>query len=167
MEKYFKGVKTLEELKKLYKELAFKNHPDRGGNLEVMQLINAEYDSAFALVKNKHLNAKGEMYTKETEETPEAFRDIVNALLKLKMENVVIEIIGCFVWVNGNTKPYKEGLKALGFKFSANKTAWYLAPVGYRKKSKQKYTLEEVRAMWGSQKVNSESKDNESKAITA
>lgn len=40
--KFFENVKTIEELKRQYKTLAFKYHPDRGGNVEDMQHINAE-----------------------------------------------------------------------------------------------------------------------------
>lgn len=42
--KYFKNVKNVEDLKKTYKKLARENHPDMGGNIEVMQAINAEFD---------------------------------------------------------------------------------------------------------------------------
>lgn len=40
--KFFKNVRTLEELKKEYRTLAMKHHPDRGGDLETMQAINSE-----------------------------------------------------------------------------------------------------------------------------
>ena len=39
--KYFANIKTLEELKKEYKRLALENHPDRGGDVEVMKARNA------------------------------------------------------------------------------------------------------------------------------
>ena len=51
---YFENVKTVDELKRQYKALAFKHHPDRGGKVEDMQAINAEYDALFARVKNVH-----------------------------------------------------------------------------------------------------------------
>lgn len=37
MKKYINDVSTLEELKKVYKKLAFQHHPDRGGDEEVMK----------------------------------------------------------------------------------------------------------------------------------
>ncbi len=40
---YFKDVSTQEDLKRTYRKLAFLNHPDRGGNMLVMQGINNEY----------------------------------------------------------------------------------------------------------------------------
>ncbi len=42
--KHFIGIKSIKDLKAKYKELAVKNHPDKGGKTEVMQEINNEYD---------------------------------------------------------------------------------------------------------------------------
>jgi hypothetical protein len=65
--KYFTNVKTIEELKKEYKKLALKNHPDMGGKVEDMQLINAEFDLFYkSLPKEEVRTAKqyrSEFYT--------------------------------------------------------------------------------------------------------
>lgn len=37
MAQYFENVKTLDELKKQYRRLAMKYHPDMGGSTEAMQ----------------------------------------------------------------------------------------------------------------------------------
>ena len=145
--KYFTNIKTLEELKKEYKRLALENHPDRGGDVEVIKAINAEYDIMFNRVKDIHVNAKGETYTKENTETPSEFKDIIDKLIR--MEGLEIEIIGCFIWLSGNTKAHKDNIKALGFKWHSTKKMWYKAPEDYRKKSKKKYSIEEIRDMYG------------------
>ena len=145
--KYFANIKTLEELKKEYKRLALENHPDRGGDVEVMKAINAEYDIMFNRVKDIHVNAKGETYTKENTEAPSEFKDIIDKLIR--MEGLEIEIIGCFIWLSGNTKEHKDNIKALGFKWHSTKKMWYKAPEDYRKRSKKKYSIEEIRDMYG------------------
>jgi hypothetical protein len=61
----------------------------------------------------------------------------------------MIEVIGCFVWITGDTKPNREQLKALGFKWHSKKLAWYLAPEDYRKRGRRELDLDEIRAMYG------------------
>lgn len=53
MTKYFKNVKSFEDLKKQYKELLKANHPDNGGDVEEMKNINIEFDSLFPIWKNR------------------------------------------------------------------------------------------------------------------
>lgn len=150
---YIKNVSTLEELKKMYKKLALKMHPDCGGNEEEMKVLNNEYDELFKKLKNTHRNFEGETYTKETTETPEEFKEIIEKLFKLKMEQVEIEIIGSFIWLTGNTKPYKDELKAMIFRYSAKKVAWYKAPEDYKKRNRKNYDMNKIRDMYGSQTV--------------
>jgi DnaJ-class molecular chaperone len=111
--KYFSNPQTLEELKKQYRDLAMKHHPDIGGDTEIMKIINNEYDALFEILKDIHQTAGGEKFTarQTTTETPEQFKEIIEELLK--MEDITIEIIGCFIWVTGNTKPYKDQLKEI------------------------------------------------------
>lgn len=147
--RYFIRIETLEDLKRQYKKLALKNHPDRGGDVEIMKEINAEYDLFFDDMKDYHRNAKGEVYTKENTETPSEFKDIIDKLIR--MDGLEIEIIGCFIWLSGNTKAHKDSIKALGFKWHSAKKMWYKAPEDYRKRNKKKYSIDEIRDMYGVQ----------------
>ena len=170
---YILNVTTLEELKKEYKRLAMQYHPDLGGDTEIMKAINNEYDYLFELLKFTHKNKDGEYYTKENTqdaaaETPEVWKDIINSLIQLHMIDVTVEVIGSFLWISGNTKPYKDQLKALKFKWSTNKSAWYLAPDGYRKSSKLTFNLDDISSYYGSSKINTEDRsDNKSTPIKA
>jgi hypothetical protein len=68
--KYFNGIDTLDQLKTEYRRLAMENHPDRGGKVEVMQEINADFELAFLIMEKasqKAMNA-------ETRETASSFR---------------------------------------------------------------------------------------------
>ena len=144
---YFKNIETLEDLKKQYRELAMQNHPDRGGDAETMKVINNEYDDLFKKVKDVHKNKDGETYTKENPETASEFKDIIDKLIK--MQGVEVEIIGCFIWLSGNTKEHKEAIKALGFRWHSKKKMWYKSPEGYKRWGKKEYSMEEIRGMYG------------------
>ena len=64
--KFIKDVTTLEELKRVYKKLALKYHPDMGGTDKEMAQINNEYEALFDKLKNTHKNKEGEYYQKLT-----------------------------------------------------------------------------------------------------
>ncbi len=126
-----------------------------------MKLINAEYDNMFAKVKDIHKNKDGEIYTKENMETATEFKDIIDRLIK--MQGLEIEVIGKFIWVSGDTKPYKEGLKTLGFRWHSKKKMWYKAPEGYKRRGGGKeYSMDEIRDMYGSAgRYSSKGKEDE------
>ena len=148
--RYFNPTpRTLEELKAMYRQLAMQHHPDVGGNEEAMKAVNNEYDELFPKLKDIHQTKDGETYTarQATNETADDFKDLINELMK--MDGIVIEVIGCFVWVTGNTKPHKEELKILHFQWHSKKIAWYLKPEDYRKRSRREYELDEIREMYG------------------
>lgn len=50
----------------------------------------------------------------------------------------------------------KEELKALSFRWSSNKSAWYFHRDGYKKRSKKSLTLDEIRGYYGSEKIEKE-----------
>jgi len=143
----FIKVSTLEELKKVYRAFALKFHPDRGGDVEIMKQINALYDEMFAKVKDIHKNAKGETYTKENTETAAQFKDIIDKLLRMK--GVEVEVIGCFIWLSGNTKEHKDAIKEMGFKWHSKKKMWYKSPEDYHRRGKKQYSMDEIRDMYG------------------
>ena len=147
---------TLEDLKVMYRQLAMKHHPDRNGDVEAMKAVNAEYDKLFEILKDFHRTKDGEKYTsrQSTSETADSFKDLITELMR--MDEITIEIIGCFVWVTGNTRPYKEQLKALSFLWHSKKSAWYLKPQDYKRQSHRDYSFDEIRSMYGTGgKVNS------------
>ena len=150
--KYFTNCKTAEELKKEYRTLAKKLHPDLGGDTEEFKIMQNEFEAMWERLKNVHTNSKGETYTKETTETPKEFIHITDVLTKLN--RIEVEICGSWIWVSGNTKEHKEVLKSLKFRYANKKQAWYFHTEPYKKKSKRELTLDEIRDMFGSQKYN-------------
>ena len=159
MLKYFKECKSVEECKKLYKKLAFKYHPDRGGDTETMKAINNEFD--YIMQNNVFRKSNKKDAKKDTKKdydfSSSQFKDIIEALIKL--EGIEIEITGCFIWVTGNTYPQKDIIKSLGFRYSKNKKAWYIAPPEYfaqKRSYKKAYSMNDIRSKYGSQKFESE-----------
>lgn len=166
--KWFDNPQTAEELKQQYKKLAMLHHPDRGGNTQDMQEINAEYERLFSRLKDTHKNRDGETYTSRTEttETAAEFMDIIQNLIH--MDGVIIELCGSWLWLSGNTRAYKDEIKALKFRWSSNKSAWYFHRDGYKKKGDRYLTMDEIRGFYGSQVVNSRrERGEEQNRITA
>ena len=158
MLKYFKECKSVEECKKLYKKLAFIHHPDRGGDTETMKAINAEFDYVIEnhIFKDTKKDNTKKTAKKDYDFSTSQFKDIIQQLIKF--DNIVIDIVGCFIWVSGNTYPVKEELKQLGFRYSKNKKSWYIAPVEYmqnRKSYKRQYSMEEIKNKYGCTTINS------------
>lgn len=145
----FRNCATLEELKGNYYKLVMIHHPDKGGELAKMQEINNAYDEYFPLLKDRHANKDGEIYTKENEEVAAHYKDIIDSLMRF--EGIMIEIIGSFIWVNGETRLIKDELKKMSFKWHSKKECWFLPPIGYKKSGKKQYDMEEIRGMYGVQ----------------
>ena len=164
MARYFRECTTLEEVKATFHKLAKELHPDNGGNAEEFKAMMQEYKEAFNRLKNVHKNHEGETYEKETNETPEQYADIINALLRCP--GLVIELCGSWLWVTGNTKEHADTLKGLKFRWSHNKAAWYFHFEPYKKHSKKTVDLDTIREMYGSQRFT-ERTASQYKEITA
>ena len=149
---YFDNCKTCEDVKRTYRDLAKRLHPDAGGDEEAFKKMAAEYERAFNRYKDVHVNAAGDTYEKKTNETPQQFADIISKVINL--DGVIIEIIGTWVWLTGNTKAYKDVIKAAGFWWSKSKSAWYWNGETEHKKHRGYYNMNELRDRWGAQKVH-------------
>jgi curved DNA-binding protein CbpA len=166
MTNYFQDCQTIEQIKKRYRELAQKHHPDHGGSEKTMKEINLQYE-AFRNKKFTGINHEtGKTY--EANFNPfDGYREIIDKLINL--QGITIELCGTWLWVTGETKQHKDILKELNFKFSGKKLAWYWKPgKSYRKKSKRELTIEEIRNLYGSETYNSNnSKEEEKKQAIA
>jgi ankyrin repeat protein len=155
---YFENVKTLDELRKQYRNLAFIHHPDKGGKTAVMQEINNQYERL-----SKQLIDSNEYFTEERKE----WEYKVSEELKQKIEKVIflpdinIELIGTWIWLTGSTYNVKTILKDEGFMFSATKLAWYWHSGEFTKTSGNINSMEELRDYWGSQNIQSKATEKQ------
>jgi DnaJ-class molecular chaperone len=158
---HFAGVKNIEELKKAYKTLVKKYHPDLNKEIDttkIMQEINNEYDIAFEIFKNIH----AEENKAHTEKTNDAFKNIVDVLVKFD-ESIVVEIVGSWIWVyGGNTFHVKEQLKEIHFQWSSKHKKWYYAgtEIEFKKKGyKNNKSYDEIKDKYGSQRIATTKRD--------
>ena len=149
---YFDKCMNLNELKAEYRRLVMLHHPDRGGDTATMQAINAEHDKVFEVLKRKqNFAAQSNPEVKATTETPEEFRMVVEALLKLR--GVEVELCGCWLWIGGDTRQHAEALKAMGCRWSPNKAKWYWRheEAGHKWRRHKPHTMGQIRATYGSE----------------
>lgn len=153
--KYFETFQDINELKRQYKKLALKLHPDMGGSKADFQAMSAEYEK---LLKNA-LNGRFDSSERVEEEMKmdQEMREALNLIINL--EGVIIEIVGNWIWVTGNTMPVKESLKDASYRFARKKCAWYWNDGTFKKKSKKSLSLDEIKAKFGSQTVKKEYKN--------
>ncbi|RXJ82164.1 hypothetical protein [Arcobacter sp. F2176] len=131
--KEFGRIENLEQLKKTYKTLAKKLHPDVGGTDEEFKILNSVYNE---------LLEKDIFFSQEFNLELEK---IVTQILRF--ENIEINIIGSWIWVSGDTKDIKDELKKLNFKWARVKKMWYY---GERKKGYGKeMDLEDIKNKYG------------------
>jgi preprotein translocase subunit Sec63 len=147
---YFEGIKTLDELRKKYRNLAFQYHPDKGGSTEIMQEINNQYERLSKKLINSNKYFTEERKEKEHHISEELMQKIGKIIY---LPSIAIEVIGSWIWVTGNTYSVKAILKEEGFMFSAQKLAWYWHVGDFIKTSRSNLTMEELRDFWGSEKI--------------
>lgn len=148
---YFKDCQTIDQVKSLYRSLAKEHHPDKeGGDTATMQAINTEY--AFACAKI----LKGEnLSTEETQDEilkAEKYREALERISNL--EGIVIELVGAWIWVTGNTFPYRAVLKQSGYMFAHKKVAWYFRTDEFKTHSRHQLTLEQIKSKYGSKDIS-------------
>ena len=162
---YFKGIDNMADLKKKYKELAAEHHPDRGGLVAVMARINAEYDAKVKELAGKEKPAKHTTDAADgmTDEEiaaaiAEEFKATLEKLMALNLDGVKVELIGSWLWVSGNTKPIKDELKALKFRWCPKKDgqpwAWHDSYT-YYPSSKGRSTKEDIENKYGVEELKS------------
>ena len=152
---YFKGIFGLDNLRKFYIGLALKFHPDRGGSVETMQAINAEYEFLITSGLQNDSAAGGKNYA-DSVAIDKALQDKIQAIIHLA--GIEIEVCGLWIWVSGETRQYKEYLKAQGFWYAPKKQQWYYAGVKVYTHGRTS-SMNAIRMKYGSTKVDSKSSE--------
>ena len=143
---------TAEDLTAAYRLLAKKYHPDLNPDgLELMKCVNAAMDLLRSTI------GKWSLRSFVDEGGPSIDEELAAIYAQLRhLAGVKIEVCGSWLWVTGDTYPVREHISAAGLRFSRNKSAWYWHPAGYRKRTKNRFSMDEVRNMWGSRDLETE-----------
>lgn len=146
---YFTMPSDYADFKAQYRRLAMRYHPDVGGSVEIMQIINAEYDYLFPKMKDSYNAEQRANNRPETHETPQEYKDIISALLNM---GVSVELCGTWLWISGDTKPHKDRLKSLGCTWSPKKQMWSWKPPQEYRRYNRTHSMAYIRTKYGSQK---------------
>ena len=158
MKNYFQSVKTLDEAKKLFKELAIKLHPDKNPNDESATANFQQMLNEFQSFKPTTEKFKGEA----DQWDGRTYSELIIQLMQI--EGISITVCGSWIWLEGDTKPVKDQIKAvktgdtMKCGFSGNKSQWYFSPKGYRKKSKKAHSFDDIKSYFGAEKVSNKQK---------
>ncbi len=157
--KYFSDFNSVQELKSQYKKLAFTYHPDKGGSKADFQAMSDEYERLLRDALNGRFETKEEL---ENElHIDELMREALERIINL--QGIIIEIVGNWLWVTGNTFAVKKDLNDAGFKFARKKSAWYWHDGSYRKKSRKSLSLDEIKATFGCERVDNRDEEKQKK----
>jgi|SaaInlStandDraft_4_1057021.scaffolds.fasta_scaffold01991_7 hypothetical protein len=155
MTNYFTNMKTPAQVKMTFRDLAMKNHPDKGGDTAVMQEINNQYHETLKSLNGWKATSEAKWsytysYAKE--------QAVVDMLQKISHLPVDIEVKGNWIWVSGDTKPVKDYLKELKFRWARGKKQWYWHDPqdGWKRSSKRRYSSTEISMMFGCETVEND-----------
>ena len=153
---------TLDGVKKEYKQLVKRYHPDVNPADQfdyfnhLMGCINEEYDyiinnfSDYTPAKKSGTSESSQDTQRRTQTNASANDDIeitpemqaaLNALNGL--DGLNINIVGKWIWIDGNTRTHKDALKAAGYKWAPKKSMWYWAPADHKHRYTGKTTFED------------------------
>lgn len=140
---------TIDELKKEYRALCMKHHPDRGGDTATMQQVNREYEIALRAMLAGYGCTESEIDGAIEDEV--IYREHIDAVIWLP--GIAVEVVGTWIWLTGDTRTHKDAIKAAGYFWASKKLAWYWRPAEEKSRNRKKMTMEEVRNLHGSRKV--------------
>jgi len=145
---YFKNINSIDEAKKLFRELSKNLHPDHGGNEEDFKKMKNEYDNFLKTFVNKKFteyNNNGFDFTEQLNEVMKVLKIVIDF-------NMSIEVIGKWIYARQSYE-YKDNLKNLGFWFSGKHKAWIFSGGEKSKKMVTKLGIDTIREIHGSRTV--------------
>lgn len=168
---YFTHAQTPDDIRAEYRRLAMANHPDRGGDTATMQAINLAYEAALKACSGQSFRRAQPTddgretwtytYNEATErELMEAINRVLNAVAHV--QDVAVTLVGTWIWITGNTRPVKDGLKSAGCWWNSRRSSWNWHPAGHGSRYSRTKDLADILA--AGRRVT---RDDSAAAITA
>jgi hypothetical protein len=144
MTDYFANLKTVEEIKSRYRDLAKQHHPDLGGDAEIMKEVNAQYHQALKTCDGQKTDGHSYKYKSDIES------ELMDKLLELlRLRSLTIALIGYWIWVSGDTKPNKDALKQAGLQWHSQRKCWYYKPKDWKRQFQSTGNLSDLAKKYG------------------
>jgi len=160
----FNHCESPHAVKKLYRKLAFENHPDLGGDTRTMQDINEAYHDTLSLMSGQvHLGSDGKSHKYTySYNVEQAVMDKLATVLALNKPELRIRIIGTWLWVEGTVKADQKlyGKDGCGLCWHSKRLAWFFHSGKYKSHYNKQASLDDLAAAYGT----SEHKSNEAQA---
>jgi hypothetical protein len=150
---YFLGINTLDDAKKLFRELCIKLHPDTSG---------ADTQAEFIKMYNEFKKFKPSSVTEKQQQEFSNFNhaEFYNMIKKFEgLKDINISFVGSFVWLEDNvpgaTFYQKDKIKSIeldGYntaRFASVKKTWYFSPKDYQQKGKSNKDLDTIKSQYG------------------
>lgn len=144
------GELTKEDIKKAYRKASLKHHPDRNIDnpiaAEIMKAINSAFD--FLIAHFEKINQFQSTDESERYHYGEVLERVLNKLIAL--DGIIVEVIGNWVWISGDTRTHKHFLKEMGCKWASQKKQWFYRPEEHKSRwNRKEHTMDEIREMYG------------------
>jgi hypothetical protein len=157
---YFVNCQTLDEVKKLYRQLAKELHPDKGGSTEAMQILNAQYTQAIKLIA-KGYKGTGTKFTDQEAEAEilqaEAYKEAIEKIINI--EGINIELCGSYIWVTpldaAKFWDFWPAMKEAKFFFAKVKKQYFFRTAENAVKNYKTLTADQIRTKYGSHQIKS------------
>ena len=143
-----RSPKNLKEIKKFGAEVC-KNLIDLPNKCQViiMMLVNDKVCLEIAKVLKKNLNKDQILIDMSStkKETAIEIEKIISQILHF--EDIIIEVVGSWIWLSGSTKAIKSQIKDLGFKWATKKKMWYYGEM--KGKSPKQKSMNDIKSKYG------------------
>lgn len=154
---FFHACHDMDAARATFRELCKRYHPDTGGDAETFRAMVSEFQQFQRDVWANSGRAKwGTAYQPkpDSHNLPEQTFNRLSAVLR--WPDITVEILGTWLWVQGDTRKYTKEFRKLAFQFSSKKSAWFYHYEAYRKRYGRDYSMEELRTMHAGQTMEQE-----------